>query len=182
MSLNSATHLLQDYHKRLIGLFRQYEAVRQRTPEMVDGVTREILMEIEILMVVEEQLFYPALLSHLSPTESLPVDSGIIEHQNFKERISTLPKADSYREEFEDLIQTVEASMDREIIETFPLARHLSLKEQSDLVEGMKEFREDLLAQPQYRDSLPSAVEDPRYDYKNNTSREQGPILGATLD
>jgi hemerythrin superfamily protein len=55
----SAVQLLRDDHKKILGLFRQLEALDERAPELRDAVVMELFEEFLIHSQIEERLFYP---------------------------------------------------------------------------------------------------------------------------
>ncbi len=55
----STLDILQDQHKKLIGLFRQLETIDLRAPEMKKGVVHETFREINAYLKVEDQVLKP---------------------------------------------------------------------------------------------------------------------------
>ena len=70
LSVPSANQLLRDDHKRARGLFSQLEALTERTPALVEPVSRELFLELEIHSLAERELYYPALMDAVNGSAS----------------------------------------------------------------------------------------------------------------
>lgn len=178
----NATQVLRDDHKKIKGLLRQFEAIGLRAQEMERGVAEEIFMELEIHSSVEEQVFYPALLSALSageqpgrratPAEGAP-DPGIVgqavqDHLEIRQTIRqlrSLVQLDStaFQELFGDLSESVEGHFSIEEAELLPRAeRLLGAEDLAALAARMLALRAALLQQPQYQDAQARVVQNPK--------------------
>jgi iron-sulfur cluster repair protein YtfE (RIC family) len=156
--------LLQDDHKRLKGLFRQFEATDLRAREMHPGVLRQLLMELEIHARVEEEIFYPAVSGLEDATLRTLVDSLRMDHQGAAGPIlrirDHLDNVEFLQQFVPPLIEDMETHIDREERELFPIL-HEFLQAPSDLAERMRRRREMLLRLPEYKDAQPEIVQDP---------------------
>lgn len=168
-----ATQILRDDHKRLTGLFRQLEAIDRRTHDMKYGVVQEIFMEIEIHSAVEEQIFYPALISAIS-THGEPlkarlnasmVDQSISDHREIEMIIQKMRNSPldgmGFHDQIDELEQLLFSHIEEEEQVTFPAAEELLKEELSPLGAQIQDMRDDLLRQPQYKSSRPEIVQNP---------------------
>jgi hemerythrin-like domain-containing protein len=165
--LNQAIHLLMDDHKRIKGLFRQFEAVDKRAPEMKEGVCRQIYMELEVHSQIEEKLVYPTIQSAFeSESDKALVSDALTDHRHqrfwLKELKSASVDEERFNAKFNEVIQEIELHITREENEIFPLIENQvdkSVLEQ--MADQIFRMRDELIHQPQYKDSRPAQVQDP---------------------
>jgi hypothetical protein len=165
------TQMLRDDHKRIRGLFRQFEAIGLRANEMERGVMDEIFMELEIHAAVEEEVFYAALISALQQGGSRmtlspsAIDLCFEEHRAVQATIDRLRKltlgSERFNDLFEDLIESVEAHITEEEAEVLPEAESVLRTELPELATRIEELRAHLTQEPRYRDARPKVVQNP---------------------
>ncbi|MCM2276981.1 MAG: hemerythrin domain-containing protein [Oligoflexia bacterium] len=167
MTQLSATQVLRDNHKTIRGLFRQYEGVRRKTPEMRDGVVRELFMMLDVHFRLEEEFLYPLVAHTGSEPGTALTDDCEREHASIRALIQGLRRRGT-RDEFFDtgftnLVTTCEEHLAREEGELFLLAESELAEALSEdgLAESMENRRKALIAAPEYRDARPEVVQNP---------------------
>jgi iron-sulfur cluster repair protein YtfE (RIC family) len=166
MRVIRATELIRDDHKRILGLFRQSEAARQRAPEMLDGVIGEMFMELEIHSRVAGEILYPRLMAAFKAVGMGEVGESAKEHIVALREIQQIRKLDPDDERFEERLADVVADMEshmeeeeRDVLQ--PAEKLLSQEDLCELGREMLERRDALLSLPKYRRYQPSIVQDP---------------------
>jgi iron-sulfur cluster repair protein YtfE (RIC family) len=179
-----AIRILSEDHKKLKGLFRQLEALTARAREadagsmkmppggMERSVAEELFAEIEIHLALEEQIFYPALISALrerraaggSPVDldAAEVDSGLRDHREVRELVRLLRHLPMETLEFsrvlDELSESVETHMAAEERTLLPEAEVLLERDIEDLGAQMRNLRIDLLKQQRAADEKTTAA------------------------
>jgi hypothetical protein len=74
-----ATHLLMEDHRKVEGLFEQYE--KASGDGRKEKIAREICMELKIHATIEEEIFYPALRGKIDDDD---LDEAYVEHDGAK--------------------------------------------------------------------------------------------------
>jgi hypothetical protein len=74
-----ATHLLMQDHRKVEGLFEQYE--KAGGDGRKEKIAREICMELKVHAMIEEELFYPALRGKIEDDD---LDEAYVEHDGAK--------------------------------------------------------------------------------------------------
>jgi iron-sulfur cluster repair protein YtfE (RIC family) len=116
-----AVELLTADHAEVEGLFVQVEAGGAG----LDDVVQAIIRELSVHAVIEEQILYPAMRQALPDGETL-VQEAIDEHQQVKEDLSAIERADSPTERdplLRQLIADVRHHVEEEETELFPKLR-----------------------------------------------------------
>lgn len=165
MENKNATQLLRDDHKRIRGLFRQFEAVDVRAHEMKSGVVREIFMELEIHSRLEQELFYPAFQSAAGELSTVLVGKALDEHKVVQGIIDELRARgvdeSGFDSRFAELIEEVQLHIDEEEKEMLRDAEMSMPGQLQELGARMSRRRSELLQQPEYRDARPGVVQNP---------------------
>lgn len=161
----TATRILRDDHKRLEGLFRQYEAIGSRAPEMKQGVVREIFMELEVHSKIEEDIFYPAFELVTDTEGQALIAQSLEDHDQVSQKIIELKDLEMGDEELDsrlaELISDVEDHMEREETELLPRAERILWSEMEKLGIQMEKRQAELMASPEYDLSRPETVQNP---------------------
>jgi iron-sulfur cluster repair protein YtfE (RIC family) len=165
---SQAIRFLMDDHKRIKGLFRQFEAVDRRAHVMKAGVCRQTFMEIEIHSEIEENFLYPTLDKSLQ-NGSLRglVGECMSDHDQVDAIMAELKQMDVYHEEFDermnDLIAEVELHLSKEEGELFSQihTEPRALLAIDQVANDMVNERMRMLKLPQYADAQPERVQDP---------------------
>ena len=91
-----ATHLLAEDHRRVEGLFEQFE--KTGGDGRKEKLARQICTELKIHSMIEEEIFYPALRGKISDED---LDEAYVEHDGAKMLINEI-EAGGADEEFYD--------------------------------------------------------------------------------
>ena len=91
-----ATHLLSDDHRKVEGLFEEFE--KASGDGRKERLAREICTELKIHAMIEEEIFYPALRGKISDED---LDEAYVEHDGAKTLINEI-EAGGPDEEFYD--------------------------------------------------------------------------------
>lgn len=142
-SSEDALHLLAEDHKKVIGMFDEFEELRQENTE--DEEAMQLLVEtacaeLTIHAQVEEELLYPAAREAIDDMDLL--DEAEVEHASAKQLITELaamqPGDDLYEAKFKVLGEYVKHHIREEEKELFPKLKKADI----DLVELGEEIRE----------------------------------------
>jgi hemerythrin superfamily protein len=76
----NAIDMLKADHKKVKGLFQQYEAAGDRSYQKKQGIAEEVFTEIEIHSQLEEELSYPAMKAKTDKDGKGLVAEAIEEH------------------------------------------------------------------------------------------------------
>jgi hemerythrin superfamily protein len=91
-----ATHLLREDHRKVEGLFEQYE--KAGGDGRKEKIARQICTELKIHSMIEEEIFYPALRGKIDEDD---LDEAYVEHDGAKALINEI-EAGGPDEEFYD--------------------------------------------------------------------------------
>ncbi len=138
--------MLKEDHQKVKRLFKQFEA-----SDAKQSVAGEIFRELEIHTQVEEEIFYPAI-EKAAEDEELEelVSEAYEEHRLVKEIIEELKELsaedEGFKAKFYVLRENVEAHIEEEEDELFPLAKKALKPEIEEISEEAEERKEDLAA------------------------------------
>lgn len=142
----SATQLIKRDHKKVEGLFQKFE--KAKTAGAKKKLCEQVIEELEVHTKLEEEIFYPAVRKHVGEEEML--QEAKQEHQEAKQIIARLKKADAEDDEFdstfEELVESVKHHVEEEEGEMLPKAEESDM----DLQEyggEMAERKNELLKQ-----------------------------------
>lgn len=161
----TATQFLRDQHKILRGLFRQFEPIDHRAPEMKQGVVKEILMMIEVHFSLEEEFIYQPLMEAASDEDRVLAGECLRDHAAIRALVKVMRKK-SVQEEFFNtgflnLLQTTDEHLVREDEELFSAAERTLGSLLDEMGPRMQERRDQLVSSPLYRDARPEIVQNP---------------------
>lgn len=156
MKISSATEFVRDDHKRLLGVFRQLEAVDLRVHTLKAEVAAEALMEVEIHERILAELFYPVVRPRLDRDGQAAIVRGLEAHRFMLTLIRWLRKVKvndrrfnlgitELRENLEIHIHDEESGILAKVEVSMP--RH----EFEKLASAMQSMRAELVAAPEYR-------------------------------
>lgn len=136
-----ATAMLRADHKRVSGLFSQYEKTQStsKKKQLVDEICTELSMHAQ----VEEEIFYPAVKEALGDHELVP--EATVEHASLKALISEVegvePDGEMYDAKIKVLGEYVKHHVKEEQGEMFPKAKatDLDMKELGAKMAARKE-------------------------------------------
>ncbi len=182
-----ATQFLRDHHKTLLGLFRQFENIGARAPELAQGVIGEIVMQLEIYSTLESEIWYPRLNELASGEDSelrSLIGQGESELRDLTPLLASLkgyrPEGAEFRALYDELVGNAENLFTFEETELFPYVGKI-LKDpshhggggahQHGIAQQLEQRRKELFALPQYRTVLPEVVQNPNGGEQMRTTR-----------
>ncbi len=127
----NAVKLLKDDHKKVKGLFREFEGAGERAFKTKLKLAREIFTELEVHTEIEEEIFYPAAKRKGDKEIKETIDEGLQEHHVVKVLIEELraldieAESDTYVAKMTVLIENVEHHINEEERELLPQAQKL---------------------------------------------------------
>lgn len=164
---NQTINFLIDDHKRIKGLFRQFEASASRAPEIRLGVCQEIFMELEIHSYLEEKFVYPTIQNAFkNDIDKSLISDAIQDHQHLrfwvKELRSTPIEDEKFNSKMSEVIEEIELHIRKEESDLFPRVKS-EIEDQvlDSLIVQLKKTRSELLSSPHYQNSRPEKVQDP---------------------
>lgn len=166
-----AIKILRDDHKVIRGLFRQFEGVILRAPEMKRGVVLECLMQLEVHQAIEQGLFYPAFDSRAQQASDTLTRSLVGKfheaHAAIQADIAQLRSmpvtAEGFDDEMRVLVANAEDHFSDEEDTMFRLAEDMLGEDLlRQLAESMEAQKHKLMSHPRYRDALPEVAQNPR--------------------
>ena len=143
-----AIELLRADHDKVRNLFAQYEAANDRQTKR--ELAEEAFVELEIHSQLEENVFYPALEEETDEEGKKLLAESLKEHQMVTNLIQELRKLDPddqmFDAKFHELMENVEHHVEEEENDMFPKAEEQLEGEMEELIEEMKELKQQLLA------------------------------------
>ena len=126
-SLPDATAMLKADHKKVSGLFDEFE--KSRSPRRKKEIVAKICMELTIHTQLEEEIFYPAVKAALKDHELVP--EATVEHGAVKDLISQVqnvePNGEMYEAKVKVMGEFVKHHVKEEHNEIFPKAKKTKL-------------------------------------------------------
>jgi len=108
-----ATHLLMEDHRKVEGLFEQYE--KAGGDGRKEKIARQICTELKVHSMIEEEIFYPALRGKISDDD---LDEAYVEHDGAKVLINEIeaggPDDDFYDAKVKVLQEQIEHHVEEE--------------------------------------------------------------------
>jgi hemerythrin superfamily protein len=108
-----ATHLLMEDHRKVEGLFEQFE--KAGGDGRKEKIARQICTELKIHSLIEEEIFYPALRGKISDDD---LDEAYVEHDGAKVLINEIeaggPDDDFYEAKVKVLKEQIEHHVEEE--------------------------------------------------------------------
>jgi hemerythrin superfamily protein len=121
-----AVTLLENDHRTVDGLFRQYEDLVVTAPSARREPVDRFIRELSVHAAIEEEVLYPAVRRDLPDGDSM-ADEALEEHQEAKEILRRLERMDPSHFEFDSavtqLIKDVRHHVDEEEADMFPRLR-----------------------------------------------------------
>ena len=122
-----AIALLKADHKKVSGLFSEYEAARATTRKK--SLAKQICTELSVHAQIEEEIFYPKVKAALKDHELIP--EAIVEQDSLKKLIAEIkgkePNGEMYDAKVKVLSEYVKHHVKEEHTEMFPKAKKTSL-------------------------------------------------------
>ena len=122
-----AIALLRADHKKVSGLFEQFESAR--SPARKKSLVTQICTELEVHTQIEEEIFYPAVKAALKDKELVP--EATVEHGSVKDLIAQVkdaePSGEMYDAKVKVMSEFVKHHVKEEQNEMFPKAKKTRL-------------------------------------------------------
>jgi hypothetical protein len=147
-----AIELLKADHKKVKGLFREFEQTGERAHKSKQRIAEQVFHELEVHSRIEEELFYPAVKErHVAEGDEMVAES-IEEHHVVDVLIEELkamePEHEQYEAKFKVLTENVEHHIEEEEGEMFPAVREKMGKELEMLGQKMETRKKELMGAP----------------------------------
>lgn len=142
---NDAIAMLVADHKKVKTLFKEFEALSDRSKVNKKKIAEQICHELTIHAEIEEKIFYPAVRKPIKDDDLM--DEAIVEHASAKELIAQIkemdPGDDLYDAKVKVLSEQIEHHVEEEETEMFREVRKTKV-DLIELGEQMKALREEL--------------------------------------
>jgi hemerythrin-like domain-containing protein len=139
--------MLQEDHKRVLKLFKQFEKADREDGETMRSIVEQACAELELHAALEEEIFYPALREAIDEEDEEMMEEARVEHDTAKQLIAQLralqPGNATYAATFTVLGEYVKHHVEEEESEIFKQARRAKLDLQG-LGEQLEERRAEL--------------------------------------
>ena len=146
----NAIRMLKADHKKVKGLFREYESAGDRAYQRKRSIADRVFRELEVHSKLEEEIFYPAVREKTDEEGKELVLEGIEEHHVVENLIAELRGRDPEHEEFDAkfkvLTENVEHHIEEEEGEMLPNAQKVLRKELDRLGSEMEQRKKQLLS------------------------------------
>ena len=155
-----ATDMLRADHKKVSGLFHQYEASGDQVNRK-ESIVRQICSELDVHAKLEEEIFYPAVEAKSDEGGRRKVQEGIEEHRRIKKLLAQLLGKRAHDDEYDDTVhqlkQCVAHHVEEEETGVLPDAEKNLGNQLQQLGAQMQRRKQQLLAtmQPTMAPSMP---------------------------
>lgn len=150
-----ATALLRADHKKVDGLFAEFE--KARAPHRKVQLVQQICHELTVHTQIEEEIFYPAVAEALRDRKMVP--EALVEHQSIKDLIAQVregsPDDELYDAKVKVMSEWVKHHVKEEHTEMFPKAKKSKVDLKALGAEMVERKAELMAAGPERR--LPAA-------------------------
>ena len=148
-----AIKMLKDDHKKVKGLFREYEALGDEAFKTKQKIATTVCDELSVHAALEEEIFYPAVAEKADKEEKDVILEGIEEHAVMKTLIAELRQMSSEDETFDAkfkvLTENTEHHIEEEEDEMLPDAKKKLGDDVEALGDQMAARKEQLMASAQ---------------------------------
>jgi len=144
---NDAIAMLQADHRQVRTLFQQYEETPD--PYLKQIIAEHVFAELALHALLEETIFYPALIDLTLVEGTQLVDSALQAHQMVRERIADLREIDddeAFEARFHALRDDVDQHIEEEESAMFPQAAQALGEHLEEITALMQERKEEILA------------------------------------
>jgi hemerythrin-like domain-containing protein len=149
-----AIEMLVEDHKRVQKLFKDFEKNDRADEETLREIAETACMEVQIHAILEEELFYPAIRSHLPAHDAARqnfLNESEVEHECVDELVAKLqelePDDAMYSAYFNVLAEYVRSHIRKEEKDLFPLVRSMEALDLQQLAQDMRVRREELFGE-----------------------------------
>ncbi len=128
-----AIELLEADHRKVEGLFEQYEAEKEGDDDTKRAIAQRICGELTVHAQVEEELFYPWLRENLEEDDMEMLEEAYIEHAGAKDLIAQIKSATE-----------IDATFDAKVKVLSEYIKHHVKEEENEIFEEVAEKRDEL--------------------------------------
>jgi hemerythrin superfamily protein len=167
-----AIELLEADHRKVEGLFDQYEGEKEGDEQAKKALAEKICGELTVHAQVEEELFYPFLKENLDEEDMEMLEEAYVEHASAKDLIAQLEAASEIDEAYDAKVKVlgeyIKHHVKEEEEEIFPEVR--------DMKEELDELGQEMAARKaELMEELGLTDDDapPKAGRGKSTSREQ---------
>ena len=143
-----AIELLGADHRKVEGLFEQYEAEKEGDEEVKRGIATRICGELTVHAQVEEEIFYPWLRENLDENDMEMLEEAYVEHAGAKDLIAEIEAAGEIDEAFDAKVKVlgeyIKHHVKEEENEIFPEVREKG-EELDELGQQMQSRKTELM-------------------------------------
>src|SRR3954468_4700995 len=107
-----ATHLLAEDHRKVEGLFEQFE--KAGGDGRKEKIARQICMELKIHTMIEEEIFYPALRGKIDDDD---LDEAYVEHDGAKILVNEIEAGGPDEEFYEAKVKVLQEQIEHHVKE-----------------------------------------------------------------
>ena len=147
MAKQDAVELLKEDHKKVQGLFTQFEKAKSSSDQ--HRIATEAILELEVHAKIEEEIFYPLVREAVGLDDVM--NEADEEHHVAKmlmAELTALPPDDQhYEAKFTVLAENVRHHIEEEETEMLPKAEKIGKQRLAEIGEQMLERKEALLAE-----------------------------------
>jgi len=141
--------LLKEDHKKVKGLFKQFEELGEKAFKKREELSQKIFTELEIHTTLEEEIFYPAIEKGAAEKESEElVKEAFAEHAVVKDLIEELRELgcedENFNAKFKVMQENVEHHIEEEEGELFPKAKKILSDQSEEIGQEMDQRKEEL--------------------------------------
>jgi hemerythrin-like domain-containing protein len=149
---DDAIELLKQDHRKVEGLFKEFEKLKEEDEDATAQVIETACMELKIHDKIETEIFYPAVREQAEQEEVEDLlDEAEVEHETVRELIEKLegmdPGDDKRSAHFTVLSEYVKHHVQEEEKEMFPKLRKLKELDLVAVGEEMKQRKSELMAE-----------------------------------
>jgi iron-sulfur cluster repair protein YtfE (RIC family) len=144
---DDAIAMLTGDHHQVQALFQQYADTSD--PYLKQIIAEHIFAELELNMLLEETVFYPAFAEQADEEGKRLVHAALQDHQQFRERIETLQEIDddaAFEVRFQGLREHVERHFEDEETTMFPQAAQVLVSHLEEITGLLQERKAQILA------------------------------------
>ena len=145
----NAIDMLKEDHKKVKGLFRQYEQAGDDTSKK-QQIANQVFQELQVHTQLEEEIFYPTVREKTKDDAARElVAEGFEEHhvvdQLMEELKQTSPEAEEFDAKFKVLTENVEHHIQEEEEEMLPKAEEALGNEMDRVTQEMQQLKQRLM-------------------------------------
>lgn len=160
---NDAIVVLKDDHKKMRGLFREYDQAGENAIETKARLAKQILEELTVHTYLENEVMYPEVRKRLPDLENDVLESYEEHHVAdvlTAELAMMSPSDERFDAKMMVLMENVKHHMDEEEQEWFPKVREgLGRKELQELGERMQQLRPEAPKHPAQPSAIKKAID-----------------------